>query len=202
MKSIFLSMMWLGLISLGILGCQHDRGEAKQAVARELEARQERRNASRQLYDMGLEAYHASNFDQAQKAFQKSVNVDDRYARAWLALGVVEFEQSRLFEAAKAFDQAAGLLPTRYEPHYNLGIVFEAAGRYSKAISAYQTALRLAPDQIEVMENLARCYLHTEQQLDEAERLIKQALHSEYRPEWRRWLERQVLALSLDQKVQ
>ena len=46
------------------------------------------------------------------------------------------------------------------------------------------------------MENLARCYLKTNQQQEEAATLIGRALALERRPEWVRWLKQQSIHLN------
>ena len=184
------SMVVLGLCLL-LVGCPHRRSDAVKTLTTQLSARQQCREKSLALYRKGLDAYRASLRDKAQEYLAGSVAEDERNAHAWMALGVVEFERDRLFEAAHAFHRAARLAPDRYEPHFNLGMLMESVGRYAQAITAYEKALTLSVDQTEVMENLARCYLVTNQNSVKAKELVDRALLSERRPEWRAWLERQ-----------
>lgn len=187
---VMLCLLWC------MSGCQHSRHQAAKAVADEVKSRQQKHERSKDLYDEGLVAYRASNFERAHKKLRRAVAEDDRHGSAWLALGVVEYQQSRHFAAAEAFDRAARLLPTRFEPRFNLGTVFESVGRYAKAIDHYQAALKLTPDNVEVMENLARCYIKTNQNLEDAKELLDRALASEHRPKWRRWIQENSLKLS------
>jgi Flp pilus assembly protein TadD len=161
-----------------------------------MRARQEAQEKSLQSYQKGLAAYQAGKFDEARKHLTEAVNQDERNAPAWMVLGAVEFKRENLFEAAHAFHRSARLEPGRYEPPFNLGMIYESAGRHENAIEAYTQALKLAPDQLEVMENLARCYIKTNQHLDKAKDLIDRALLIEQRPDWRQWLERQSQRLS------
>ena len=147
------------------------------------------------LYRRGLEALEASQLDRAGSCLTDAIGADDRNAHAWMALGVVRFRQDRLFQAASAFDRAARLEPTRHEPHFNIGTVLESAGHHAQAVEAYNTALKLAPNQLEVMENLARCYIHTGTQPQRARELIERCLQTERRPEWRAWLQDQAVRL-------
>ncbi|MCK4277112.1 MAG: tetratricopeptide repeat protein [Phycisphaerae bacterium] len=120
------------------------------------------------------------------------MRTDERNARGWMLLGVIEYENDRLFEAASAFHRASRLEPMRYEPHFNTGAVLEKAGRYEQAIESYEAALKLAPDELAVMENLARCYIRAKTKLSVAKELIAKALPKEARPEWRIWLAEQL----------
>lgn len=176
--------------------CQADRWRARQAIDRQIEARQRKQEESARLYDRGLKAHRDGRLEDAASALQGAVAADARNAGAWMGLGVVAQAQDRRLEAAQAFTRAAALAPSRYEPHYNLGCVFESAGQYGRAIESYEAANRLAPDQPEVLENLARCYIRTHQNLDEASRLVNRAQLFEQRPDWRRWLHTQALRLN------
>ncbi len=180
-----------------VCGCPDRRTKAQQMLATQITSRQAAKETSIELYRKGMAAYEAGDFIEAHKCLAKSVSQDDRNVRAWMALGVVEFERDSFFEAAHAFHRVARLAPTRYEPHFNLGIILESVGRHTQAIEAYEKALKLAPHQTEVMENMARCYIRTDQDLDKARGLIDQALLDEHRPRWQQWLERQSLRLSL-----
>ena len=191
-KSIVLALCLCSFVC----GCQHTRVQAKRAMANEIKARQQGQERAKALYEESMDAYQNSDLELAQKKLRRAVAEDSRHGGAWLALGVVEFQRRRFFQAAEAFDRAVHLLPTRYEPRFNLGSVFESVGRYGKAIEHYRTALDLSPDQVEVMENLARCYILMNQNLEEAKELIDRSLAREHRPKWRRWLQQQGVRLS------
>ncbi len=182
--------------SLTMCSCRSPRiVEAREALAAELAERRAARTQSVALYQEGLEDYQAGDPDKARMHLVDSVEADERNARGWMLLGVIEYENDKLFEAASAFRRAARLEPMRYEPHFNIGAVLEKAGRYEQAIESYETALKLAPDELAVMENLARCYIRTETKLSVAKELIAQALPREARPEWRIWLAEQLRCL-------
>jgi Flp pilus assembly protein TadD len=177
-------------------GCAgQEANEHTTLAVNELAAREVNRKQSLVLYRQGVAAYEAADVEKAQKLLSDAVSADSRNAYAWMALGVVEYQRDRMFEAAWAFYRAARLEPQRYEPLFNMGTVLESAGRYEKAIEAYEDALKAAPDQVEVMESLARCCVRSNSHLDRVKELMKKALQSEQRPEWRRWLEGQVTKL-------
>jgi Tfp pilus assembly protein PilF len=190
-----LEIIFTTLFVLISSGCQNPQHEAQRALAEEMAKRQEQQNESTQCYQKALEAWQAEDEEQARQYLRKAVNHDERNARAWMALGTIEFQRNKLFEAAHAFQRAARLEPNRYEPNYNIALVLESAGYYRKAVESYEKALQLSPDQLEVMENLARCYLKIRQNTDAARDLIDRALVFEQRPEWQGWLEEQKLFL-------
>ncbi len=182
----------LGLCLLVIMcGCKSDQEIAKIAVQEELAARNAARVRSIELCQEGICAYDESDASNAQKYLHEAIAIDDRNAVAWMMIGLIEFEEGRLRESAEAFQRAARLRPTRYEPLFNLGVVFESAGQTILAIEKHERALELAPTQTEVMENLARCYIKTDTNLDKAKNLIATAMNTECRPEWVEWLQRQ-----------
>lgn len=178
-----------------LIGCESPEENAKRLVRRELKARREAVIDSMRIYRDGLAAYEASDPERSRELFRESVEINERNVYAWMHLGTVEFELDNVFEAAEAFRSACKLARDRYEPHFNLGSVLQSVGKYSKAIEEYKAALELTPDQPEVLENLARCFLATNQRSDEARRLIERALSLEHRPEWIRWLRSQLQLL-------
>lgn len=186
------------LIYLAPCGCgrQSPAAQARKLLAENLAARRASRDKSMGLYKRGAAAHEAEDLEKACELLSKAVAVDNRNACAWMELGVVEFKRDRAFHAASAFDRAARLEPTRYEPHLNMGTVLESVGRYKEAINSYETAQRLAPDEIHVMENLARCYVQANTDLQKAKELVHKALLREDRPQWRAWLQAQVVRLN------
>lgn len=194
--------VWYAIVLMGLtfnlVGCAPFsplESEFQTNVTKEFAERQQRRERSMKLYSAGHRAYELANLKEARQLFAKAAKEDDRNAVAWIGLGVVDLEREDFYSAARAFDRASTLIPTRFEPHFNLGLVFEAVGQYEKAIGAYARAMELAPDRVEVMENLARLYIKTGQELRRTVELIERALALEQRPEWRDWLKRRLIEL-------
>lgn len=177
--------------SLFLSSCQNSRIQAKKALALEVSRREASRQESMRHYKLGTEAYENSNLDDAFKHLTAAVQADQRNSQAWMMLGIVEFSRDHMFEAASAFHRVCLLEPMRYEPHFNIGIILETFGLYKRAAESYEAALKLAPNQLEVMENLARCYIRSNANLDQAKELVDRAMVSEHRPEWRLWLREQ-----------
>lgn len=192
-KRVFSCVVALLLLACS---CQQTQSDAHRTYQQDLAARDRAARDSMSLYQQGLDADVRGKHDQARDLLRQSVDADEDNASAWMALGGVEFRLENYFEAAEAFHHAARLAPTRYEPHFNLGTVLEAVGHYSDAIQAYEVALSLAPDQLEVMENLARALVRSGREPERAEALVRQALRTEFRPDWREWLLLQASRLS------
>jgi len=169
-------------------GPADSRIEAKRELEAELADRQQRQAKSFAEYRLAAKAHKKDDLKSARKHATAALDASDRNAEAWMLLGLIEYQEDRIFEAASCFHRAGLLAPDRYEPPYNIGILLESAGRYKQAIESYQTALKLNPNQLEVMENLARCYIRSNTDLDHAKELIDRALLTEQRPQWREWL--------------
>ena len=61
---------------------------------------------ARKAYEKGLETLKKNKPDDAQKDFQKAVDIYPKYASAWFQLGLVYQEKKRLDEARKAYGSA------------------------------------------------------------------------------------------------
>ncbi len=137
------------------------------------------------FYLMGREAYRQYNREDNEDAirlFQKALEMDSTYARAWAGLGDA-YCQGRLryglsFDwvdsAAAASNRAVRLDPDLAEGHKALGLCYASSGLYRPAMESYQRALNLTPNYWEAINNVAVIYsdlgLH-----DEAIRMYKKA---------------------------
>jgi len=186
---------------LFVNGCSNQKTETQPVYLDELAVREAARAEATHLYEQALVEYKASHIDKAKCLLKQAVEKDNRNAQAWMQLGIIEYEKNNYYNAARAFHRASRLMPTRYEPHFNIGTVYEATSQYTEAITSYKKALKMAPDQTEVMENLIRCYIRTNQNLDKAKELIDRVLICEHRPQWRTWLEKEALRLSLMKSI-
>ncbi len=189
MKSVRMSRAVFSVIlCFLLLGCGSVKTKPRDILLAEAEARRLQRQKSMKLYREGWDAYKKSDMARARSLIDKSIQSDQRNECAWMAKGMLEYERDSFYEAGKAFHRVIALQPKRYEPHFNIGMILEESGKYTQAIRKYEVALKLAPDQVEVMENLSRCYIATNTNLDKALKLINRAKIAESRPEWKRWL--------------
>lgn len=193
-----LTLAMLACCGLFLPACQQaGRIEARRELNVELAARQERQVQSLEHYRLAGAAFDKGDIKAARTHANDAIAFYERNAQAWMLLGLIEQREDRVFEAASSFHRASMLAPDRYEPLYNIGILLESFGRHKEAIDSYLAALKLSPGQLEVMENLARCYVRTNSNLDQAKDLIDRALLTEQRPQWRQWLSAQSRQLAM-----
>ena len=190
--------MTLVIFACFLPACRQDgHSQARQALNAQLTERHECQARSLEQYRLAAMAYEKNDLESARSHIDKAIQSYSRNAEAWMLLGLIEQKEDRVFEAASSFHRASLLAPDRYEPLYNIGILLESFGRYRQAIESYQAALKLSPEQLEVMENLARCHIRSGTNLDQARKLIDQALLAERRPQWRQWLSQQSHQLAM-----
>jgi tetratricopeptide (TPR) repeat protein len=75
---------------------------------------------ARKAYEKGREAEANNKMDEAQKDFEKAVNVYPQYSAAWFELGRIDQQGNRIDEARKAFQQAIAAEPKFILPHEQL----------------------------------------------------------------------------------
>jgi tetratricopeptide (TPR) repeat protein len=67
--------------------------------------------------------------------------------------------------------------PGSVDLHYSLGVLFEKAGRFEESMQAMRTVLKLELDHAEALNFIGYLYADRGINLDEAEQMIKKALH-------------------------
>ena len=97
--------------------------------------------------------YENRQYDQALEDFNRAVEIDPTYAKAWYNRGNV-FDETGVFDRAiDDFTRAIEL-----EPHYtmaynNRGLTYRHMGNYEKAIADFTTALDLDPNYAKAYNN-------------------------------------------------
>ncbi|WP_347159570.1 tetratricopeptide repeat protein [Pontibacter chitinilyticus] len=117
------------------------------------------------------------NGGEAMSAYDRAIQQDGKYAKAYLRKGQL-FTSSRNFpEAEKAFQQATSIDPN-YAPVYrDLGELYYFAGQYDKALSTFKKYVDMAEDTPETRAKYASFLFLTknyEQTLQEAEKVLQQ----------------------------
>ena len=91
------------------------------------------------------------------------------------------YEESERYEAAEKYlKQAIGIEPERAKFYFRLGVVYDKWGHKEKSMEAMRTTIKLDPKHANALNYLGYTYADLGQNLDEAERLIKEAL--KYKP--------------------
>jgi len=178
-------------VSLSAFGCAHtDSGRT--AAEDLLNQRRQRQQQGEEAYRQGARCLRQGDLALAEERLRQAVELDPYHGPARNDLGVVYHRQGDLYQAALEFSSARNLLPDSYRPDYNLGVVLEESGRLREAAETYERALERAPDQLDVIEALARTYVRSGRERKRALELMKKALRTEQRPEWRDWLKKEL----------
>ncbi len=95
---------------------------------------------------MGAAYSSQKNWDDAQKSFQKAVELSSKDGSAYLGLGAVENEKKNFAEAEKALLTAVGLSPDSPDAHFELARAYLGQQRWELAGQQVEKANQLRPD--------------------------------------------------------
>ncbi len=101
-----------------------------------------------------LQHHQRGNVLDAQKLYNKVLNVNPQNANALNLLGVIATTQGQHQEALAYFDRALSAVPSLVSAHYNKGNVLDQLGRIEEAAESYRATLQIQPDHIDALQNL------------------------------------------------
>jgi len=132
-------------------------------------------NDAQLFYNKGFIELWQENYSIALTYFQKAMEKNPDYAKAWFSAGYCYNNLGRYQDAVEAYKQAIRLKPDDAEAHNNLGVAYNNLGRYQEAIEVCKQAIRLKPDYAEAHYNLGIAYGSLGRWQDEIE-AYKQAI--------------------------
>jgi len=88
----------------------------------------------------------ATNLEKEIAKYKRVVQINERNASAWDALGTLYKSAGLYKESIQAHQQAASIDSTRASYHHHLGLAFAGAGRDEDAIASFQRVIELDPD--------------------------------------------------------
>ncbi len=94
-------------------------------------------------YRVGRTHMRLRRWEDAERAFQRSLQIDPHHAPSYQALATCALRQRRFEEAARFALDAVGIHHHLAGAHYTLGVALARLGRYERAIQAFETALSL-----------------------------------------------------------
>jgi tetratricopeptide (TPR) repeat protein len=94
-------------------------------------------------------------FAEAEQSYRDALGLDERFAPAWLGLGVARAAQNNAAEAEQALRRALALSPTLAQAHNSLGRLLESQGRIEEAERCFREAIKAQPDLAVARYNLA-----------------------------------------------
>jgi predicted AlkP superfamily phosphohydrolase/phosphomutase/tetratricopeptide (TPR) repeat protein len=158
---------WADLL-LGII--QFEEGDMDAALACLLKAE----SADPHLPDLHLrigETYlRQKRTDDADRAFQRALEIDGDSPEAHLGLAVVRLRQRRNEEAAEQALLAVGLQHFLPLGHFYLGVALARLGHRDRSALAFETALSMLPGLMAAHRWLAALYTHPNGDLEKATR--------------------------------
>ena len=99
-----------------------------------------------------------NDIEQAKAVYQRSLSIDDEYAKTHLSIGKLLTTQSEWDEAASAYSRAIELNPKLSEAYSNLGYVYSQIGDMQAALEVYEEAAERSPRNYLNRQNLAVVY--------------------------------------------
>jgi serine/threonine-protein kinase len=146
-------------ITLGMALIRAGRAWEGEEVLRDLVRRQPN-NAVMHLY-LGHALQAQKKEDQigtalagAEAVCRQAIRVNPKYARAYIALGILVSMRNRPVEGEALLRQAVALNPNSSQAQHNLGLSLARQRKLDEAVAAYRKALDLQPD------HLAQTYHH------------------------------------------
>jgi tetratricopeptide (TPR) repeat protein len=95
----------------------------------------------------------------AEKHFQRSVDINPKYADGWMELGVVTYFQGRHEEALVFLKKAVKIKSRSKTIWYNIGRVYDVLEKQEDAIRAYRKALSYDKQDAKIWANMAGTYI-------------------------------------------
>ena len=96
---------------------------------------------------LGVAYMNQGKAPEAQKFFEKALELEPSFAQARLNLGISFLAQQKLELGRAALEEATAKLPTDPYAWYNLGLAFKDLGDPEKGIAAFQHVTQIVPDE-------------------------------------------------------
>lgn len=124
----------------------------------------------------GNEAYRSGEYDKAEVAYKKVLEINRDNTTALFNLGNTLFKKKQYDDAINAYDKAAVLVEDpilKAKLYYNKGVVLTQENKLEESIAAYKQSLRINNADTLARENLQRAL---------QERPPKESLNQEIKP--------------------
>jgi tetratricopeptide (TPR) repeat protein len=153
---------------------------------------------ARKAYEKGREAASKRNLDEAQKNFEKAVELYPKYSVAWFDLGRLQEQRDHAEEARKAYEQAVAAEPKYVEPYERLSWLALHESKWQELVDRTDQWLRLDPMSSPDVYYLSSIGNLQTQHLDAAEKNAREAIRLD--PAKKNMRTRYILGLALAQK--
>lgn len=92
-------------------------------------------------YEAGLKLMKKKKYPEAIAVFERVIGKNDRYAGAYVNMGIAYGQLGKQEEAQKAFQAAIKKNPNNAIAYNELGIIYRQTGQFKKAKNAYQKSI-------------------------------------------------------------
>ena len=110
-------------------------------------------------YAQGLLADNQKLFDTAIVCFKKAIELNNKYAAAYMGLAIVYYEKGEYELELQNNYLAAQADTSNAEAFYYLGTAYEDIGQFDNAIIAYKKSLSINPKEKDTLHDLSLIYL-------------------------------------------
>jgi len=146
----------LAVIQKALAG-EFSKGKAPR-VYTEQEASQSPEVVSESHSAKGWALWRKQEFEEAEKEFEKAVEIDSENVNAWNGLGWARFNSGKPLAARTAFEKCVALEPTHPAALNGLGWVAKGQGSVDEAIAYWEKAVEAAPTATAALNGLAVTY--------------------------------------------
>jgi tetratricopeptide (TPR) repeat protein len=100
---------------------------------------------AKKAYDRGMAALKKKKFEDAQKDFEKAVEVYPKFASAWYELGMLQAGQGKMDMARQYFKQSLDCDPKFIRPYLQLSILALQASKWQELADITEKTVKLDP---------------------------------------------------------
>jgi tetratricopeptide (TPR) repeat protein len=100
---------------------------------------------AKKAYDKGMEGIKKKKFEDAQKNFEKAVELYPKYATAWYELGMLQAGQGKMDMARKYFDTALENDPKFLKPYLQLTVLALQTQNWKELAAVTEKTVKLDP---------------------------------------------------------
>jgi Tfp pilus assembly protein PilF len=100
---------------------------------------------AKKAYDKGMDALKKKKLEDAQKNFEKAVEIYPKYATAWYELGMLQAGQGKADMAHKYFDTALENDPKYLKPYLQIAVLTLQAQKWKELVDVTEKTIKLDP---------------------------------------------------------
>lgn len=111
-------------------------------------------NSPDYLYSQGVIYENKKEYDKAVTSFLKALQIDDKYANAYVELGQTYYETGQFDKEVTVLESAVNLIPDDPDVFSSLAAAYEDVGNYDAAIVNYKNTLKYKENDKDALNTL------------------------------------------------